>query len=81
MSTREEAWEVVQEASECDDHPCNVPFVPQDIETVLYYTAHCDCKAEGYCASYCDTEAVTVFQLSNGKYVRAWANADSSGHG
>lgn len=73
MSTNVDAWDVVKSASECGDHPCDVPFAEDDIDRVLHYF-----NEDG---SWAEQNCLAVFQLKDGRYVRAWANADTSGHG
>lgn len=75
-----DAWGVVAQASECGDHPCDVQFKKEDIQTVFYYETHC-CCGPGHCGSYCDSDSTAAFRLSDGRYVLAQEGSDSSGHG
>lgn len=82
--TPQAAMGVVHTASECGDHPCEVPFKVEDIEKVFYCEngCHCGTASEGKtCGSWCDTWGTAVFRLKDGRYVYANESADSSGHG
>lgn len=80
MHTVDDAWGVVAQASDCSDHPINLDFKKEDIETVFHHEEHC-CCGPGHCGSYCDSGSTAAFKLKDGRYVLASESSDSSGHG
>ena len=84
VDSPEAAWNVVVSASDCSNHPCDVPFTAGDIEKVYGADYGCNCGSwltGTNCKDYCDSWGSALFRLKSGKYVIAEESADTSGHG
>lgn len=65
------AMQIVNDAAECGDHPCDVPFSEDQIEKVFYISRD---DNDG-------TNSYTFFRLKDGRHVAAYESSDYTGHG